>query len=228
MKILCFIPARGGSKEIKNKNLYKICGKPLIYYTLNLASKIKNIHIFVSTDNIKIKKYSEKFEIKSNYLRPKNLSGDKSLVVDAVLHALNWLKKEKNIHFDAVLMLQPTSPLRDLSEIIKAINKFKKKKLDSLIGVSLMKEHPYECIKLKNNKWDYLERNNIKKSKGRQDYKKKYFFINGSFYMSKVSFLKKNRNFTVKNKTKIFVQKKTIPIDIDTNQDMKMVLPFLK
>ena len=228
MKILCFIPARGGSKEVKNKNLYKIYGKPLIYYTLALARKIKNIHVFVSTDNKKIKKYSEKFEIKSNYLRPKNLSGDNSLVVDAVFHALKWLKKQKNLKFDAVLLLQPTSPLRDLEEIKKIINKFKKKKIDSLIGVSYMKEHPYECIKVKNNTWEYLEKSSKKKIKGRQDYKKKYFFINGSLYISKVSFLKKYKNFTIKNKTKIFIQKKTIPIDIDTNQDIKMVLPFLK
>ncbi len=228
MKVLCFIPARGGSKEIKNKNLTKIRGKPLIYYTLKLANKIKNVYIFVSTDNYKIKRYSEKFISKSKYYRPKSLSGDKSLVIDAVFHALRWLKKDKNFDFDTVLMLQPTSPLRDLREIQKAINIFKKDNLDSLIAVSHMREHPYECIKLKKKNWDYLENNNKKKSKGRQDYIKDYFFINGSFYMSKVSFLKKYKNFIIKNKTKIFVQKKTIPIDIDSKIDLKMTYPFLK
>ena len=228
MKILCFIPARSGSKEIKNKNLTKINGKPLIYYTLSFAKKIKNIYVFVSTDSKKIKKYCEKFIKKSNYLRPKFLSGDKSLIIDSVFHALSWLEKEKKLKFNAVMLLQPTSPLRDLNEIKKAIINFKRKKLKSMIAVTHMKEHPFECIKLNNNNWNYIAKSNKKIIKGRQDYEKNYFFINGSFNIPKVSFLKKYKIFTVRNKTKIFIQKKTISIDIDSNSDLKMVASFLK
>jgi len=228
MKILCFIPARSRSKEIKNKNLVKVNGKPLIYYTLSFAKKIKNTYVFVSTDSKKIKKYCETIIKKFNYLRPKFLSGDKSLIIDSVFHALSWLEKEKDLKFNAVMLLQPTNPLRDLKEIKKAIINFKIKKLESMVAVTHMKEYPFDCIKLNNSKWNYIAKSNKKIIKGRQDYEKNYFFINGSFYISKVSFLKKYKNFTVRNKTKIFIQKKTIPIDIDTNRDLKMVTPFLK
>ena len=82
MKILAFVPARSGSKSIKNKNMVKLKGRPLIYYTLNILSKVKkNTFSFVSTDDKKIKNYCKKMGFKNNYLRPKNLSGDKSKIM---------------------------------------------------------------------------------------------------------------------------------------------------
>jgi len=94
LSILCFIPARAGSKGIKNKNLYKINSKPLIYYTIKFAQKIKNNFIFVSTDSTKILKYTNKLNLNNKYIRPKKLSGDHSLVIDALIDSLNWLKKK--------------------------------------------------------------------------------------------------------------------------------------
>ena len=72
MKILAFVPARGGSKSIKNKNMVLLNRKPLIFYTLNILKKLKKNTIpFISTDNKKIKKYCEKMGFKNNYIRPK-------------------------------------------------------------------------------------------------------------------------------------------------------------
>ena len=110
MKILAIVPARSGSKGIKNKNITNFLGKPLIFHTLNILKKLNNIvYPLVSTDSKRIIKYSKKIGFDQSYLRPKRLSLDKSNVVDAVLHALNWLKK-KNMKFDYVLLLEPTSP----------------------------------------------------------------------------------------------------------------------
>lgn len=129
-KILCIIPARKNSKGIKNKNLYKVNNKPLIYYTLKQAVEIQkkiDIYIHISTDNKKILSYAkQEFNISCDYLRPKIISGDKSSMVSTVLHSLNWLKKKK-LNFDSVLLLQPTNPVRLSKEILKAISIFKKK-----------------------------------------------------------------------------------------------------
>ena len=78
-KILCLIPARGGSKGIKNKNLVKLKGKPLLYWTLKIAKQIDFFDkIVVSTDSKKIQRYAEDNNVSAPFLRPKNISKDES------------------------------------------------------------------------------------------------------------------------------------------------------
>ncbi len=227
MKILCFIPARKNSKGIKNKNLSKIKNKPLIYYTLQVASKLKNVYTFLSTDSKKIKSYSNKYlKNKIDYLRPSKISGDNSPLYLAIKHGLDWLKKNKSFEFDAILVLQPTTPVRKISNLNKAIKFFKKKNISSLVSVVPMKEHPYECIELKNKKWKYIKKSLRKKVIGRQQYKKNFYFIDGDFYLVKTDYYLKHKTLTKENITEFYIQKKW-PIDIDYKDDLKVAEAFL-
>ena len=90
----------------------------------------------------------QKKGLSTEYRRPKYLSGDRSNIIDAVNHALKWLKVKNNYEPEAVLLLQPTSPFRKLKELKKAIYKFKTKKIDSMVGAASMTEHPTECLEL--------------------------------------------------------------------------------
>jgi CMP-N-acetylneuraminic acid synthetase len=226
MKLLIFIPARKGSKGIKNKNMVLIKKKPLIYYTIKLAKKIyKNSTIFVSTDSVKIKKYVTKFNIKDNYIRPSYLSRDSSNIFDSIIHALSWLKKKNQI-YDAVIILQPTSPLRDVSTVSDAIKIFKKKNLNSMMSVSRMKEHPYECIKINKRHWNYLVKNPNGLSQ-RQQYCDEYYFIDGSFYIVNIDYLIKFKNIINKKVTVPFIQKRNFSIDINDYEDLKIAKIFL-
>ena len=224
MKILGFIPARGGSKGIPKKNLALLKGKPLIYYTLKSVKKLsKLVYPFVSSDSMEIIKYCNSQNVKTNYLRPKKYSENKSNTIDAVNHALKWLKKYKNLNFDSVLLLQPTSPKRNIIEFKRAINYYKKNKLDSLVGVTKVREHPNECLKLKKNKkWSYLIKKN-KKIFQRQQYNNNFFFIDGSLYIVSIKFLRKNKSFVKENCTSIFKLKDKFSIDIDTKMDLKIL-----
>ena len=226
MKLLIFIPARKGSKGIKNKNMVLIKKKPLIYYTIKVAKKIyKNSTIFVSTDSVKIKKYVTKYNIKDNYIRPSYLSEDSSNIFDSIIHALSWLKKKNQI-YDAVIILQPTSPLRDVSVVSDAIKIFKKKNLKSMMSVSRMKEHPYECIKINKKHWNYLVKNPNRLSQ-RQQYLDEYYFIDGSFYIVNIDYLIKCKNIISKRTTVPFIQKKNFSIDINEYVDLKIAKTFL-
>ena len=220
MKILGFIPARAGSKGIKNKNFVKFNGKPLIFHTINLSKKIKSVTPFVSTNSPKLLKYSKKNGIKFNYLRPNNLSTDKCDIIKPVFHALNWFKSKK-IYFDAVMLLQPTSPIRNQKEVNQIMKIFNKKKINSIASVCKMQEHPFECVKIKDKNWKYLEKSS-KKNIRRQSYSNNYYFIDGSIYLSKVSFLKKNNSFVVENNTKLFKSSQYPAIDIDLPIDLKI------
>ena len=104
MKLLTVIPARSGSKGIKNKNLTKFLGKPLIKYSINFAKKIKNNTIIVSTDSKKIKNLAyQDLEI-NDYVRPKNLSRDETPLEDTLHHVVKWAIN-KGIFFDLILIL---------------------------------------------------------------------------------------------------------------------------
>ena len=226
MRILGFIPARKGSKGIKNKNLVKFNKKPLIFSTINFSKKLRFVTPFVSTNSTKILNYAKKNGIKYNYLRPEYLSNNKSPVIKSVFHALDWFEN-KGIHFDAVMMLQPTTPIRKLAEVNKIIRNFIKKKISSIISVTRMKEHPFECVKLNGKKWDYFVKGKNKRIR-RQDYSQSYFFIDGSIYLSRISFLKKKKSFVVKNKTELFKSSQYPGIDIDDPIDLKIGELFIK
>lgn len=143
MKVLGIIPARGGSKEIKNKNIKLFANKPLIYWTIKTALNSKLNKVIVSTDSKKIAKISENYGVDIPFLRPKKLSTDHAKTIDVVKHALLYFKK-KNIEFDAIMVLQPTCPLRNVSDINRAINiLIKNKKISSVISVQKVESfHP--------------------------------------------------------------------------------------
>ena len=148
MKILSIIPARSGSKGIKNKNMFNFLGKPLIKYTIDFSKKLPNVTTFVSTDSVKILKYAKKNGIKFDYLRPKNISKSNSNISDAILDALKWFYK-RNIIFDYFLLLQPTSPIRSFDEIKKIINLSKEKKKNNECPIC-KKKFNYEYFHFKN------------------------------------------------------------------------------
>ena len=128
-KILAIIPARSGSKQIKNKNLIKISNKTLLEYAL-IFSKECNFFdkIIVSTDSLKYKKISESYKVKVPFLRPKKLSKDKSTDLELVQHCLDYLKLNEKFIPDYIVHLRPTSPLRKIKDVEKGLSILIKKK----------------------------------------------------------------------------------------------------
>ncbi|NDD00062.1 acylneuraminate cytidylyltransferase family protein [bacterium] len=117
MKVLGLIPARGGSKSIVNKNLVDLGGCPLIKWTIDTAIKSKLNRVIVSTDNGEIANVCRNFGAEVPFDRPKDLASDDAQSIDVVLHALDVLDEQ----FDAVMLLQPTSPFRKSEDIDLAL-----------------------------------------------------------------------------------------------------------
>lgn len=231
MKILIFIPARGGSKGIIGKNLVELKGKPLIQYTLETAQELMgNTKYewvpFISTDDEEIASFCESRGFEMEYKRPKELATDKSPMIDAIGDALKWLNQKKNIIPDAVLLLQPTSPLRNLNDILKAINKGRHENFFSIVSVTHMREHPYECIIEDKDSWSFLAKPS-KGTFGRQDYKDNFFFIDGSFYFASIDFINENQTFLIENKTQFHLLNQRWSIDIDDEDDLKVAASFI-
>lgn len=220
MAILAFIPARGGSKGIVKKNLVSLLGRPLIQYTLDFVKQLDSLVIpFVSTDDEEISSFCEAQGFDMSYRRSMELSRDNSLVIDAIFDALQWCGKNSIAEIDAVLLLQPTNPLRYVDEVQEAVKKFQNDNLDSMISVTPMKEHPYECVEIGDKYWSYL-RNPESVAVGRQQYSENFFFIDGSFYLAKTSFLKEQKSFIQEKRTEFFILQRNWPIDIDEMEDL--------
>jgi len=224
MKFISVIPARANSKGIKNKNIYPLNGKPMIDYTFKEIKKSKLKNNFVLTDSSYIKRLSKSYNINCGYERPKKISKSTTSLSETLYHFYEWTKK-KNIQFDYLVILQPTSPLRNYSDINKALKIVKKNRCKSLFSISQSLEHPYEVIKKNKKNWNYI----LKKAKNyfrRQDFDLKTFFINGAIYITHKDLIKKKKIFNFANH-RFLIMPKDRSIEINDREEMKIVKSLL-
>ena len=230
MKILTIIPARGGSKGIRLKNLSKIYGKPLVAYSIehSLASKLINRTI-VSTDNEEIAKVSEEYGAEIPIFRSKELAGDDVLDFPVFEHMLTHLKKEENYEPEIVVHLRPTSPYREPKWIDSAINLLvENPSADSVRSVSEPSQHPYRVFEIKNKYLHPLmnERHPEPYLLRRQDLPKMYYY-NCVIDVTKPSTIFNKKSMTG-DKMLPYIMKREDSIDIDTPMDLEFAKVFLK
>jgi CMP-N,N'-diacetyllegionaminic acid synthase len=135
MRILGIIPARGGSKGVPGKNIKLLNGKPLLQYTAEIALKSQYLTtVILSSDDNQIITVAKSLGIQVPFLRPEELAQDTTPTIDVIIHALRWYENQA-IFFDAVCLLQVTSPFRTVAFLDKAIEKFIASGCDSLVSV---------------------------------------------------------------------------------------------
>ena len=230
MKILTIIPARGGSKGIKLKNLSKINGKPLVAFSIehSLASKLINRTI-VSTDNEEIAKVSEEYGAEIPIFRSKELAGDLILDLPVFEHMLTYLKEEENYEPEIVVHLRPTSPYRKAEWIDSAIKLLiENTSADSIRSVSEPSHHPYRVFEIKNK---YLfplmqERHPEPYLLRRQDLPDMYYY-NCVIDVTKPSTIFNKKSMTG-DKMLPYIMKPEDSLDIDKPMDLEFAKYFLK
>ena len=144
-KAIALIPARAGSKGLPGKNIRPMCGKPLIAWSIEKAKLSKYLDmVLVSTDCQKTASIAKQFGAHVPFLRPDELAMDQSSTYDSIRHALEYLCSEEGQSFDYVVLLEPTSPLREDDDIDRMLEKLfiMKDDFDSIISVGEVDEHP--------------------------------------------------------------------------------------
>jgi CMP-N,N'-diacetyllegionaminic acid synthase len=213
MKIMAFIPARGGSKGIPRKNLIPLAGKPLIQYTIEAARESRHqLDLFVSSDDIEIINFCRSLGVGVDYQRPPELAQDETPTVDAIVHALKWLREKKRPWPQA---------------IDQAITLFLASGSDSLISVHRMAEHPYLCLEAEGEGWRFLARP-FRRMSRRQEYEDKFYTINGAIYIVKTEFFMKERTLVKEGETLLYKMDPAHGVDIDTPQDLQRAEFFLR
>ncbi len=229
MSIICTICARKGSKGVKNKALVKIKNLPLIVYSIKQALRSKLFdHVIVSSDSREIQKVALKHGASSWFLRPKKYSNDYCSKLEAVKHAFNESEIYYKKKIEACVDLDVTAPLRKISDIKKALLKFKKLKSEVLFSVCEAKKNPYfNMVELKKGYINLVKKGKKSEKKffynilRRQD-TPKVFEMNASIYIYSRKFLKKNQSIFTK-KTSYYLMPRARSIDIDDLFDLKLV-----
>lgn len=226
MKALYLIPARGGSKGVPGKNIRLLGGKPLIVHTIEHALQAApSADVVVSTDSEEIREISLAAGASVPFIRPEYLATDTAGSREVMLHAVDYFSREGK-EYDTIVLLQPTSPLRNPADIQKATDLYEESDVDMVVSVSEARTNPYY------NAFETDGEGYLKISKGdgkltrRQDAPKVWEF-NGAIYVIRVSSLRED-NISRFKKIKALPTSKETAIDIDEELDFLICEEVLK
>ncbi len=225
-KVVAIIPARGGSKGIPGKNILPIAGKPLIAWTIHAAQRAQSIdRIIVSTDDEEIANVAKAYGEDPPFQRPAHLATDCAAANDVILHAIEFLQKQGE-HFDRVILLQPTSPLRTSKDIDDALSLMDVKHADSVIGVSLVSEPPQWMQRFNEDGIikDYFPE--LEKPLNRQDLNVPYI-VNGAIYITSMKQFQTTKHIS-SGIIAGYIMSKDRAVDIDEEIDFKLAELLLK
>jgi CMP-N,N'-diacetyllegionaminic acid synthase len=227
-KALGIIPARGGSKGLPGKNIKPICGKPLIAWTIEKALLSKYLdEILVTTDSTEIASVAETLGASVPFLRPAELSTDSATTFSAVKHAIDYYNKSLNRVFDYIVLLEPTSPLREDNDIDNMLEILTKNEgsYDSLISIGEVGEHP-SIMKKINGKYIEPFCPELKLTTRRQDNEPAYFPY-GVAYMAKTASLINEETFYTK-RSGYYLLKRYQNYEIDDLYDFLSIENIMK
>lgn len=214
-RIIALVPARGGSKGIKRKNVMALGGRPLISYTIEAALASKYIDtVIVSTDDREIANVARGLGALVPFYRPADLATDEAPTIGVVLHAMEYLESIGDV-YETLVLLQPTQPLRATADIDEALEFHFANDERSLVSVSLVDDHPLliRTIDGNNSAVRLIDANSTCR---RQDMPT-FYKVNGCIYINNVNELSSRTSFN--DNDLAFVMDPNHSVDIDEIKD---------
>lgn len=216
ISFLAVIPARGGSKRAPNKNIRPLRGKPLVSWSIEAALKSKLIdRIVVSSDDTNVLSIAGAYGQRvDTIIRPAHLSSDTAKTPDVVIHAMDSLRQS----YDAVILLQPTSPFRTAIHIDEAIARYVQKGADGIISVTKAPVSPLWCNILPEDgsMSHFLDRHLIETRS--QDFPV-YHTLNGAIFIANTRKLREQGHFYLTENVYAYDMSTAASVDIDTEED---------
>jgi len=211
------IPARGGSKGVPRKNIHEVGGKPLIAWTIQEAKKSRHLdRLILSSEDQAIVETARALDCEVPFLRPSELARDDTPGVDPVLHAIETLSTK----YDYVVLLQPTSPLRNAEDIDGCIEHCLRKNAPSCVSVTRQNKSPYWMFTLDENGRMVSVFDSASSRKRRQDLPGVYV-LNGAVYVAETEWITQKKAF-ISNHTVAYIMPRERSLDIDDHFDMDL------
>ena len=223
-KVLALIPARGGSKGIKDKNIINLNGSPLISYSVLAGRKSKYVdRVVVTTDSARIAEVAKTYGADVPFLRPAELASDTAKTIDAVLHTIQELQRE-NAEYDILVLLQPTQPLRTAQDIDGALETFCRNGMKPLVSVREVEEHPVLIRTI--DEMGMLHPMLSTGSTIRRQDMPKYYLVDGSIYINRIAEF--NRETSFNDNSVPYIMEANHSVDIDEMRDLQIAELYLK
>lgn len=226
-RILGLVVGRGGSKGIPRKNIRPLCGKPLIAYAVIPGKESKYVdRLIVSSDDAEIIEVAKSYGAEAPFVRPPELASDTAKALPVIQHAIKFCEEQEGKKYDFVVYLEPTGPLRLVSDIDGAIEKAVDTGADSVVGLMELEDaNPVRVKKIVNDK---IEPFCIPEPEGlrRQDQEKAYL-RNGSVYVFRRDNIMEN-NSLWGGVSRPFVMPRERSVNIDEESDFLVAEYFLK
>lgn len=222
---LALIPARAGSKGIKDKNIIDLCGKPLIAYSIESALNSKYIdRVVVSTDGENIARVAKEYGADVPFIRPKELASDTAKSIDTVIHCIKELKIQGQ-EYDYVVLLQPTQPLRQSFHIDEAIELIINEEVSDLVSICKVKEHPI-LMRTIDEHGRMHKLLNTSSTQRRQDFKD-FYKVNGVIYINKID-EQLNYETSLNDNSVAYIMDEKYSVDIDEVLDVEIAKLIIK
>ena len=216
MRVLALIPARGGSKGIRKKNTVPLCGKPLLFYTVQAARESRYTDaVIVSTDDERIAGIARECGAEIPFVRPKEFAGDESKTIDAVIHAIHALREQRR-DYDVLALLQPTSPLRTGRDIDGALEVFVESGRRSVASVNPVSDPPL-LIRGINDAGELRPLLKMDGTVRRQDMER-YYRVNGAIYINLICEIDERTSFN--DNVRPYIMDAARSVDIDDRLDL--------
>lgn len=223
MRTAAIIPARGGSKGLKNKNIHPVAGLPLLGWSVLQALDAAHVDkVFVTTDDAAISAVARQFGAEV-IDRPEHISGDKATSESALLHALEAIAARHGAEPETVVFLQATSPLRKPGDIDRAIELFRQEEADSLISVT--RADDLTIWEQRSGEWNSV--NFDYRNRGMRQDRPSQFIENGSIYLFTPSVLRSFNN-RIGQKLSVYPMEFWQTWEIDTIEEVDLVEFYLK
>jgi CMP-N,N'-diacetyllegionaminic acid synthase len=228
MNNIAIITARSGSKGLKDKNILPLAGMPLIAYSIIAARESRVFRdVMVSTDSDHYASIAKEYGASVPFLRSKELSGDLVGSWDVVKEVLEKYRTSFDMRFDTVCLLQPTSPLRSVQDIIGGYQEFEEKHADSVTAVCEMEHSPLWSMTLPR---DLSLKEYLKKSEGDLPRQKlpTYYRINGALYIRRIEYHSDGSISLPETEAFAYIMPRERSIDIDTRIDFRLAEILMK
>lgn len=229
MRILAIVPARGGSKGIPRKNLVDLCGRPLIAWSIEVANALVGLgavaRAIVSTDDAEIAEVSRRHGADVPFIRPAELASDTAKSLGYVLHALDWMA-QRGEQYEAVMLLQPTAPIRDVEAIAGATARFQAGDAQSLISC-YQEDYINDLVMYEDDGSGYLLPKNPGHNKGvrRQDHGPT-MVRNGALYITRTDYVRQTGQLVCDRPMPMRMRKQD-SVDLDTPDDLAILRAIL-
>lgn len=218
IKVLGVITARGGSKGVPKKNIKELGGRPLIAWTIEAARGSKLLdRVIVSTDSEEIATLARSAGADVPYLRPAELAGDKAKSIPVIQHALKWMKDNRGAEFDAVMILQPTSPFRTSTDIDESIKLLFETSADSVMSMVELVDFSLPKLKVLNGNKILPFSEEEGRESAERDKNKPVYKRNCAIYLTRTELIERGDLFG--NDSRAYVMPPERSVDINTPSD---------